>query len=432
MNTRSFWIRLFVGGALFLFSAHRLLSQSAPINFDALPRANKPAAAEPVVAKAPTKPAPVAKPRVDTVRVSDTVRVTVVRVDTVKVATPAPFVAAKPVTPAPAPKAVAVAGASVIAGAPATTPVVNGLFQFQATGGDSLLKATYRVRRAEVKVATDLGHKVQAIMMVDVAKALSLTTAGTTTSVTQSSRVLQDAYVVVPVGKTSIEAGQQRLPLSYEGSFGSSTLETIDRALMESDRARGGAFGDLRDLGVAARGKWRALDYRGGLFNGSGESMNETDKNVGKTFAAQLGVRPTFVKGLRIGASGATSGSMAGDKPVRDRVGADLLYTKGRLHLQAEAMGGQDATTHRFGGYALAGVQATPWVKLIARFDAWDPDVSKETLATNVTERDYLAGLTWFPPGTRLKVQAAFVRKTYTRDITPAVRQVLTQVQASW
>jgi hypothetical protein len=202
--------------------------------------------------------------------------------------------------------------------------------------------------------------------------------------------------------------------------------------LMESDRARGGSFGDVRDLGVAARGKWRSLDFRGGVFNGSGETMNETDKNAGKAVVAQLGVRPTWIPGLRLGMSGVTSGKAAGDKPVRDRVGADVLYQRHRVHVQVEAMGGQDAATHRFGGYALAGFNVTKTVKVVGRFDAWDPDVSKETAAANSTERDYLGGLTWLPTGTRLKVQFAVVRKTYTRDIVPAVRQVLTQVQASW
>src|SRR5688572_3815786 len=118
---------------------------------------------------------------------------------------------------------------------------------------------------------------------------------------------------------------------------------------MEMDRARGGSFGDVRDLGVAARGKWRRIDYRTGVFNGSGESMSETDKNVGKAVVAQLGFKPSFVKGLRLGASGATSGKPAGDKPVRDRVGADVQYSVAGLLIQAEAMRGQDAGVQRGG-----------------------------------------------------------------------------------
>ncbi|HEX7938014.1 MAG TPA: porin [Gemmatimonadaceae bacterium] len=416
MKNPTFWIRLFIGGAVFLTLASHLQAQNAPINFDALPRGAKPAAAAPIVVKT-TKPAAV-KSKVDTVHTVDTVRVTVVRVDTVKAA---PASAVAPVAKAAAPAAVSFA-----------PPSIAGLFQFQATGGDSTLRSTYRVRRAEVKVVSDLGHKAQAVLMVDIAKALSLTTAGPTTSVTQSSRVLQDAYVSLPVWNAQVEAGQQRLPLSLEGSVSSSTLETIDRALMASDRARGGSFGDVRDLGVAARGTWSVMDYRAGLFNGSGETMNETDKNPGKAFVAQLGVRPAFAPGLRIGVSGATSGAAAGDKPARDRLGVDVRFNANRLLVQAEAMHGQDGTTQRFGGYALAGVNVTSSVKIVGRFDAWDPDLSRETAAASVTERDFLGGITWVPAGTRLKAQFAVVRKTYTRDVVPAVRQVLTQIQASW
>lgn len=425
MKNPTFWIRLFIAGAAFLAAASRLQSQNAPISFDALPRANKQAPAPKAAQGRVVKATPVAKaspaPRVDTVRVSDTVRV----VDTVRVSV-ARLAQAAVTAPPAKPAAAAPATASFAA------PSVAGLLQFQATGGDSLLRSTYRVRRAEVKLVNDLGHKAQVILMVDVAKALSLTTTGPTTAVTQSSRVLQDAFVSVPLWQTQVEAGQQRLPLSYEGSVSSSTLETVDRALMASDRARGASFGDVRDLGISARGKWRVLEYRAGVFNGSGETMNDADKNAGKAVALQLGVRPSFLPGVRLGVSGVTAGAAAGDKPTRDRIGADVSFARSRVLLQAEAMHGQDGAIQRLGGYALAGVNVTRSVKVVGRFDAWDPDLSLETTAANVAERDWLGGITWLPSGTRLKVQLAVVRKTYTRDLIPAARQVLTQIQASW
>jgi hypothetical protein len=405
-------LRLFNRIVPFMLLAQIARAQSAPLSFDGLPRANKDTSARPIATKRVV--------RVDTVKVATVDTVRVVRVDTVRA--PAPQPASALAAPAPA-KAAAVTFAP---------PSVSGLLQVQLTGGDAAIRGTYRIRRAEVKVVSDLGRKAQAILMIDPAKALSLTTSGTATSVTQSSRVLQDAILSAPVKGVQLDLGQQRLPLGYEGSHSSSLLETIDRALMESDRARGGSFGDVRDLGLAAKGKWRRLDYRAGVFNGSGETMNETDRNVGKAVVGQLALRVPGVRGLRVASSAATSGKPAGDKPVRDRVGAELLYQRGRIHLQSEAMRGQDGAIVRGGTYALAGYSPIPSLKLIARFDAWDPNLNSESVAADVTERDWLAGLTWLPPATRLKLQVAVVRKTYTRDITPSVTQVLSQLQASW
>jgi hypothetical protein len=305
---------------------------------------------------------------------------------------------------------------------------VSGVLQVQLTGGDSALRSTYRIRRAEVRVISDLGKHAQAVMMIDVAKTLTLRA----DTVSQATRVLQDAYLVVPVRRMQIEAGQQRLPLGYEGSMGSSNLETIDRALFESDRARGGGLGDVRDLGVAVRGSVRALDYKIGVFNGSGESMNETDRNVGKALVGQMSLEPSFLRGLRIGISGATSGAGTGDKPARDRFGADLVLKRGRTMLQSEVMTGRDDSTLRRGLYALGTYTFLPGMKLVGRFDTFDPDIRAEATPADVIERDYLAGLNWVPASTRLELHVAVVHKTYTNRIAPTATQLVSQLQATW
>jgi len=310
---------------------------------------------------------------------------------------------------------------------------VAGLLQVQATGGDgSSQTSTYRIRRAELKLTSDLGHKAQGIVMVDVAKALSLSTSGTATTVNQNSRVLQDAFITMPLPHVTIDAGQQRVPLGLEGTTSAAGLEAIERALLESSKARGASFGDVRDLGVAVKGAFRRLDYKAGVFNGTGETMNDADKNVAKAFSALFGVKVPFVTGLRVGASGATSGSATADKPARDRVGVDVKYAHDWLTLQAEAMTGRDGSTTRRGLYALLGISPMMTVKLVARFDAWDPNAAQETSAADVTERDYLVGGTWVPAGTRLKLQVNAVRKTYTYAISPSATLLLTQLQASW
>jgi hypothetical protein len=375
------------------------------ITFDKLPRSRR----DSVITRPRVAPVRVAQVRVDTVRLHQVDTVRTERVDTVRVV---------PALAAPA--------------APLPTSVA-GMLHVMVFGGDAAaMRSSYRIRRAELKVTSDLGRGAQAVVMVDAAKALTITTSGTTAAVTQSSRVLQDAYVTLPVGRVKIDGGQQRLPLGYEGSLSSSVLETIERALMESDRARGGSFGDVRDVGIAARGSWRTLDYRAGIFNGSGETMNDVDRNAGKSAVAQLAWRPSQLRALRVGMSGTTSGPATLDKPARDRVGAELRFATARTIVQAEAMTGRDGAITREGMYVLAGRNLTKSIRVVTRFDAWDPDRRAESASANVTERDYLAGATWTPAGTRLKTQLAVVRKTFTRSITPSATLALLQLQASW
>ena len=395
-----------------------------PIDFESLPRQQQPTRKpRPATSKIPTLPKPIRIPtiRIDTVSVFlvDTVRVprvdTVVisRVDTVKVAV-------EPVArPAAAPAAVT------------PTFTASGLTQVMFAGGD-VTRATYRLRRVEVKITADLGNRAQAIMMLDAAKSLGLNTSGTQPTVSQSSRILQDAFISMPVRRLTIEAGQQRLPLGYEGAMSSSGLETVERALMESDKSRGAAFGDVRDAGIGVRQTLGAIDYRVGVFNGSGETMNEVDKQVGKAVVGQLSFNSRSLKGLRMGLSGATSGSGAADNPTRDRIGADIRVVLGPVVLHVEGMAGQDGPTHRIGYYTLATFAPRPGLKLVSRIDVWDPDLASDVYPATLGECDYVGGFTWIPAGSRLKLQLNVVRKTYSAGLGPSSTLVLSQLQATW
>jgi hypothetical protein len=412
---------------------------AGPISFDGLPRKQqqppqpaKPAVSSDTSAKrrarlaaqrdsiARLKPAPRVSngsvARVDTLYFFWTDTVRVFRVDTVRVAA-APAPVAAPAKAATAPAVVA------------PTFTAGGLTQVTFTGGDAV-KSTYRLRRVELKVIADLGNRAQAVMMVDAAKALSLNTTAAQPSVSQSSRMLQDAFISMPLRKVTIEAGQQRLPLGYEGAMSASGLETVERALMESDKARSASMGDVRDAGIAIRRAWRAVDYRLGVFNGSGETMNDVDKQVGKAVVGQLAFHPVSLPGLRVGVSGATSGRGAGDNPTRDRLGADARLARGPVAIQLEAMMGQDGNAHRFGWYALSTYAPSKGFKVVSRIDVWDPDLATDVYPTTVGECDYLAGFTWLPGGTRLKLQLNVVHKTYT--LGPSSTLVLSQLQASW
>ena len=378
-------------------------------------RLNRTVAALSDTIKTARKPAapPVVQPK-------DTTSAVPARIDTLRVDT---------VRPAPTPVVVKAAPPAAVTFAP---PIFTGLLQVWAFGGDAAYRSTVRIRRAEVKLVSDLGRRARATVVFDIAKSLALSASGTQVSVSQSSRALQDGFISMPLRRVQIDAGQQKVPLGYEGMLSSSALESAERPLMFSDRARSGTFGDIRDLGVVARGSVSWIEYHAGVFNGSGENQNEVDRNVGKSAIARLAIKPRLLRGVQLGASGASSGAATVDKPTRDRVGAELVYRYGALLLQSEAMRGQDGTLTRAGGYILTAFGITPRVRVHARADAWDPDVRSEGSAAAATERDYLAGATWMPAATRLKLQFVAVRKTYTRNIVPAATQAIVTMQASW
>jgi hypothetical protein len=309
-------------------------------------------------------------------------------------------------------------------------PVINGLLQFWMNATSGTARSAYRIRRAEVKASGDVMSGLKWVVVLDFAKSLSMSSG--TTTIAQSSRALQDAMLSYQAGPSlRIDLGQQKIPLSLEGSQSSSSLETVDRALFASDRARGGTFGDIRDVGIGLRGKWTgALDYQAGLFNGSGESQNDTDLNTAKALIGRLVVRPWSA--LQLGVSGVYAGKSAGDAPRRDREAVEVRLRTSKVLVQGELAAGHDGALSRAGAYAHAGYRVTPSLDLHARMDAWDPDRDREADAASVTERDYLAGITWTVPATAFKAQADLLHRTYSSSLVPSRWQVLVNLQTSW
>lgn len=345
-----------------------------------------------------------------------------------------------PVAPITASKPAAAAAPAPTAAAPriALPPTtVTGMVQFWVSGGDAGYRNTYRLRRAEVRASGTATPTLSWTMMLDLGKSLSTTSVtmpnGTVqTAVSQGSRALQDASMSLKLNPSvRMDVGQQKIPFGLEGSQSSGTLETVERSLFASDRSRGGSFGDVRDLGVAFRGNWTSrLDFQVGAFNGSGESQNDIDANLSKAIIGRVAIKPTSA--LQVGVSGVYAGHSAADAPRRDRDGVDVRFRSGKLLLQAEAVAGHDALLSRHGMYALAGYRVRPSTDLHLRFDAWDPDIDRESDAASVTERDYLAGLTWAMPGTGVKAQFDLTHRTYSAALVPSRWQFLFNLQTAW
>lgn len=302
----------------------------------------------------------------------------------------------------------------------ASTPVTfAGLFQGWFTADDGAASNTFRIRRAELRFTGNVVRGVGWTVMIDPAKSLSQTSG----AVNQASRVFQDGYLTLPLrGGVTLTAGQYKIPLTMEGPAPSNTIETVDRALFASDRTRGGNFGDVRDIGIMAKGTLQSrYDYQLGVFNGLGDTQNDVDRNDRKAvigrFVARLG------GGLQVGASGGREGE-------RDRIGAEALFVRGPLKLKSELIKGREDAFHRRGGYVLAAYQLTRRLEAVGRFDTWDPDTSRDTDAASALERDYVAGLN-LRPRDGLRLQANAVHKTF-RGGTKARTLLLINLETAW
>jgi phosphate-selective porin len=319
----------------------------------------------------------------------------------------------------------------------------NGLFQAWYAGGNRGFNDTFRIRRAELKFTGDLLPKVRWTVMLDLAKALSLNTTSSSiggtsvirdVSVNQSSRILQEAFVTLSYFKrANVNIGQFKLPVSQEALQSSSALDTIERALFLTDRARGGALGDVRDFGVMAFGPLnKQVDYQIGVFNGSGETPNDVDRSDQKALAGRLVFRPDFIKGLQVGGSGVWGNGQRSTNPRRDRLGAELVYERQRLKFKTELMTGVDGEIHRRGYYAHFGYRFLPKLEGIFRFDMFDPDIRRETNSANVTERDFIAGINYYFKDNNFKLQVNYLRKTFSNNIVESRNQFMVNLQTAW
>lgn len=318
----------------------------------------------------------------------------------------------------------------------------DGLLQGWYSAG-SKTQNTLRIRRAEMKFSGQINPEVRWTIMIDPAKSLSLNQTTkvidgvpvvTGVSINQSSRVLQDAFISLGyIKNVNIDIGQFKIPLSLEGPQSSAALDTVERALFMSDRSRGGGLGDIRDTGIQFSGPLgKSINYQIGVFNGTGENQNISDTNQDKAVIGRFVFRPSFIKGLQIGASGALSNSNRTTNPRRDRAGGELLYTTGRFKFKAEVMGGVDGELHRLGYYAHVGYKITPKFEAIFRIDEFDPDRRGETNSKDVSERDYISGFNYYVTENHFKFQFNYIRKTFNNGIQASRNLFLANLQTSW
>lgn len=210
-----------------------------------------------------------------------------------------------------------------------------------------------------------------------------------------------------PFNYLKFQIGQYKLPFSLENLTSSSLLESIERSqVVEALVARNkDVIGNQngRDIGLMMFGsffkyKERFLvDYFAGGFNGVG--INSTETNEAKDFCGRMVIHP--INGLDIGGSTYIGydkiGTTTLQNQIRNRFGGEISYSWKNLSVKGEYIEGQDDVIKKYGYYA----QVTYFIfpkkfQVLAKYDAYDPDKSKEDKSTNQISIYYIGGLTYF------------------------------------
>lgn len=356
-----------------------------------------------------------------------------VATDSARKATP-DSVAAK----ASAPKAPAAPAVDINFG----SMTLGGLLQAWYTDGSGVSDNSFRLRRAELKLAGKINANVSWNVMIDGAKSLSVNSTYVVVdgkkvladqSVSQSSRMLQDAFVILAPGKSGFKfnIGQFKIPFTNEGTSPTAKVPTVEQPMFISDRSRG-SVANVRDLGaMITQSPIKSLDYSVGVFNGSGDTQNGIDQNDQKALIGRVAVRQLHNK-LQLGLSGVMGGKPTADRARRDRAAGEIQYVDKKLTVRSEYVRAIDGGLQRTGYYLFGGYKVREKYEAVARIDSWDPNTRLESTAASARATEFLVGATSSLVGSNAKIQLNVTRRHYTQSLLPTVHMLLLNVQTAW
>ena len=296
---------------------------------------------------------------------------------------------------------------------------------------------TFSVRRAQIRLTTNITPRVTGLVMFDPARVLNANfrpaTSGTggTIAINRGASILQDLQISFLLrnrgtGTNSyrhfLDAGQFKIPIGYESTLiPAIAVPLIERSLMFTIRDPfGGGYGQLRDTGVQLRGNQGHLSYRVGIFNGLGERQNDVALSDTKAVAGLLSFNPTEVPGLQLGVSGGygkTGVNGLAGRPTRSIFNAFAVYKRDKFTFQGEYMTGKSETLGTVtardiqGYYAGVAYAFTPKIEGLFRYDTFDTN-RDAGIGVDSTVRDLILGLNYFIKGNNAKIQVNLLRRS--------------------
>lgn len=221
-----------------------------------------------------------------------------------------------------------------------------------------------------------------------------------------------------PLTEMGVRFGQFKVPLSIENPMSPARWETVfsTRSITTLAGPKAG-----RDMGfmlsgklVPVNNKYHLIEYRVGLFNGTG--LNTTENNNHKDFAGILLVQP--FNGIKIGGSvysGKGSYDMTGAySPVgtRDRWTVGGEYDSKYVYSRAEYIWGNDAGLKRDGIYGSIVGKIVPakW-EIVAKYDYFNQNKDIRKVEVN----EVTAGVNYyFWPLSRIQLNYIYTDDKFT------------------
>ena len=270
----------------------------------------------------------------------------------------------------------------IISKLPRISGFINLRYQYSDEGDG---KSSFDIRRARIDFQGDLSKKFDYRLQVEFA----------------GTPKLLDAYIrwkICPY--FNVQAGQMKLPLTFENQIGGSALETVDNSMAISGLVGLSDVSGLScsgfDIGVCGYGSffkkegYNLIDYRLGVYNGNG--LNTLDNNKKKDFSGMIWINP--IKHLSIAGFHYNGAYTRNDVEIsRMRVGGGVRYDDSRWLARSEYIFGKTGGMRSEGVYALVGY--TFWGKFqpVLKYDYYQRDKSvKES-----RRQDYIVGFNYSP-----------------------------------
>jgi hypothetical protein len=130
------------------------------------------------------------------------------------------------------------------------------------------------------------------------------------------------------------------------------------------------------------------IEYRLGVFNGSGINVADTANNE-KDVTGRLIFTPvkgfSFGGGFYSGLDKSIKPDVAGKSQTRNRFGGEVNYSVSRFSLKGEYIAGKDGKIKRTGWYAQAGYFVIPQkLQVLGKYDVYDSNTSNSNnISTN-------------------------------------------------
>jgi len=276
--------------------------------------------------------------------------------------------------------------------------------------------STFRLRRAEIRVKGEIVPKRVAYqLMIDPAKVLDPGKSkveaadGSTIEVNQPAgavSIMQDFFITFMSDYADVSMGQFKIPVSWEGYYGSSKLLFPERAAV----AR--RYGDKRDIGLRVDKKLfdDKLYYSLSVLNGEGQ--NKADSNNQKDVGLRVEAYP--IKEIMVGAVGYMGITERDRTGTKDRVEGDFRIEMANALFQAEyirawdvPLTGQDRIKGH-GFYAAAGYTFFDRLQPTARVGFVDPNTDQDSTAKEDAHWVYEGGLNYYVQKHEAKLQASY------------------------